>query len=252
MQREYKIGNKINDWTVISEPYYENDKQKVLLKCKCGRERIYDVRSVNRIRFSNACKRCGQLERHKKHGRAYDVGDIFMNLEVIKIYSGKNTTYKVKCLTCGNIYHTGHETLYRKKNNKGLPYCKECFDYDKRSKKDFTMCTEHISLTTYKILERQASLRGIKFDVTPEYLESIFDGHCYLSGLPIEIGTHSQRNKKNMINNNGTASLDRIDSNIGYVEGNLAWCLKSVNLMKQKTGQKEFIEMCRIIANNNK
>lgn len=71
MEREYKIGNEINNWTVISDPFYENDKLKVKLRCKCGRECIYDIRSVNRGKFSNACKRCGQLIRHEKNGRVY-------------------------------------------------------------------------------------------------------------------------------------------------------------------------------------
>ena len=249
MKREYIIGNKINDWVIISEPFYYNEKLRVKLKCKCGRECDYEIRSVNRSNFSNACKGCGQLERYKKNGRVYEINDILMNIEIVKIYSGKKTTYKVKCLNCGNIYHTGHDTLNKKKNNKGLPVCRECFDYNKKTKRDFTMCTEHISLSLYKTIERQATLRGIKFNLTPQYLESIFTGKCYLSGLQIEIGTYSTRNgQKNL----GSASLDRINSSFGYIEGNVGWCLKQINIMKHESTFEEFINTCKIIYKFNK
>ena len=249
MQREYKIGNKINDWTVTIEPFYEGEKEKIGLMCKCGKECIYDVRSVNRAKFSNNCKSCAQKERHEKEDRVYNVGDILMNLKILKIYSGKVISYQVECLTCGNIYHTGHSTLNKKKNGKGLEFCKKCFKYDKKTQKGFTMCTENLSLSYYKILERQASIRGIKFSISPEYLESIFTGTCYLSGLPITLGTRSRRNgEKNL----GTASLDRIDSKKGYEEGNVKWCFKKINVMKHETNYEDFIEMCKKIAEFNK
>lgn len=249
MKREYIIGNKINDWTVISEPFYVESKQKVKLKCKCGRECTFDVRTVNRARFSTGCKGCGQIERHKKNGRIYEIGDILMNLKILKIYSSKKTLYQVECLSCGSIYITGHDTLNKKKNNKGVPYCKNCFRPEHKTKKVISMCTPHISFSYYQILNRQADLRGIEFTVTPEYLEKIFNGYCYISGLPIKIGTHSTING---IKDLGTASLDRIDSSLGYIEGNVAWCYKKINVMKHTSSINEFLALCKIIAEHNK
>jgi hypothetical protein len=49
----------------------------------------------------------------------------------------------------------------------------------------------------------------------------------------------------------GNASLDRIDSSIGYVEGNVAWVYKPINIMKQTLNSAEFIDLCKKIANHN-
>ena len=49
----------------------------------------------------------------------------------------------------------------------------------------------------------------------------------------------------------GNASLDRINSNIGYVRGNVQWVHKDVNIMKNKLDQTEFIEWCQLVINQN-
>lgn len=43
-------------------------------------------------------------------------------------------------------------------------------------------------------------------------------------------------------------SLDRIDSNKGYVEGNVQWVHKDVNMMKQSYSNERFIGICCMIA----
>jgi hypothetical protein len=45
--------------------------------------------------------------------------------------------------------------------------------------------------------------------------------------------------------------LDRVDSSKGYIEGNVQWVHKTINLMKQSFNQKEFIHFCKLVANNN-
>lgn len=51
---------------------------------------------------------------------------------------------------------------------------------------------------------------------------------------------------------NLTASLDRIDSSKGYIEGNVQWVHKRINKMKLDDSDTEFIEWCRLIADFNK
>ena len=52
------------------------------------------------------------------------------------------------------------------------------------------------------------------------------------------------------MNVNNNASLDRIDSSKGYVEGNLQWVLSEVNMMKQQYSQDRFIEICKAVSIN--
>lgn len=87
--------------------------------------------------------------------------------------------------------------------------------------------------------KRNARTRGLVFTVTPAYVWNLFlnaGKKCVLSGVPLSFDLADV-----------TASLDRIDSELGYVEGNVQWTHKSVNVMKHGMVQKEFVEWaCRI------
>ena len=48
-----------------------------------------------------------------------------------------------------------------------------------------------------------------------------------------------------------TASIDRIDSSLGYIEGNVQWVHKDINIMKNKYDQDYFIQMCKLISENS-
>lgn len=46
-----------------------------------------------------------------------------------------------------------------------------------------------------------------------------------------------------------TASLDRINSSKGYVEGNVQWIHKTINEIKWDLSSERFLELCRLIVN---
>jgi len=94
-----------------------------------------------------------------------------------------------------------------------------------------------------------ATRRKIKFSLTPEYLWNVFEKQnykCFLTRLPITFPISGY----DLTHGGGTASLDRIDSNIGYIEGNVQWLHKDVNMMKQQLSQTRFIELCKLISKN--
>lgn len=81
--------------------------------------------------------------------------------------------------------------------------------------------------------------RPVEFNVTMEYLAELLEDQknkCALSGLPIEV------------RRGGTASVDRIDSSKGYIEGNVQWLHKDVNMMKRHYTQEYFTHLCKLIA----
>ena len=91
-------------------------------------------------------------------------------------------------------------------------------------------------------IKKDAIKRGIIFNLTIEYLDSLYklqNKKCSLTGLSLNISSKQQ-----------TASLDRIDSLNGYVEGNVQWVHKDINMMKKAYNQEYFIEMCKLVANN--
>lgn len=95
-----------------------------------------------------------------------------------------------------------------------------------------------------------AALRNFDYSVTPEYLWTLFmqqNGRCALSGVDITLDPkHSVhfREKKHT----QTASLDRIDNNKGYVEGNVQWVHKDINSMKGDLNQDQFVHLCELIS----
>jgi hypothetical protein len=65
---------------------------------------------------------------------------------------------------------------------------------------------------------------------------------CVLSGLPIEFKARRK--------GHNTASLDRINSNEGYVDGNVQWVHKDINWMKNTFSQQHFVDMCKKVADH--
>jgi hypothetical protein len=87
-----------------------------------------------------------------------------------------------------------------------------------------------------------AETRGIEWALSLDLLWEIFLRQkrvCALSGLPIGWASVGQ---------NHTASIDRIDSREGYVEGNVQLVHKDVNMMKQSFSQARFLELCCAVA----
>ena len=85
----------------------------------------------------------------------------------------------------------------------------------------------------------------------------IYNGHgiyiaqdmkCALSGIPIVFAN----SMKLVQSGNTTASIDRKDSNIGYIEDNVQWVHKDINMMKQKMSNSELIKYCKLIVEYNK
>jgi hypothetical protein len=101
-----------------------------------------------------------------------------------------------------------------------------------------------IRASYFKALERNAQRRNLPFSVTKDYVWKLYlnqNKRCALTGLPISFGRVSMRKET-------TASLDRIDSSKGYVEGNVAWVLKDVNMLKVNLSNEYFIRLCNLVA----
>ena len=93
----------------------------------------------------------------------------------------------------------------------------------------------------------------IEFSISIEYAWNLFieqDKKCKLSGIELNFN-FAGRQFKNRPTKAHTASLDRIDSSKGYIEGNVQWIHKDLNMMKRTYNQKYFIEMCKQVAKNN-
>lgn len=106
---------------------------------------------------------------------------------------------------------------------------------------------ELISGTIWHAIKFSAKRRDIEFNVSIDYAWKIFlnqSNKCAISGLDIYFAeTCSQH-----FSGETTASLDRIDNTIGYVEGNIQWLHKDINKLKSDLPQEFLISLCKTIA----
>lgn len=100
-------------------------------------------------------------------------------------------------------------------------------------------------------VKAQAKRRNIEYSISNKYLWDLFiqqNRKCAYSGIEIFLS----RNNLEHITGDYTASIDRIDSSKGYVEGNVQWVHKRVNVMKGNMCNQEFFDFCEAIILKNK
>jgi hypothetical protein len=216
------------------------------IKCKnCGVERIlssydsyYEAIRLNKL----YCRSCANLLRWKntkkrsKYDKYVHNGKMFGNLKVLSDRVEKNHNVKCKC-KCGNILSKKIERLLEGENLG----CRKCLIHGAHSLWQGVGRIPKLVLTKIKL---RADRYDYEFNLDLEYLSNLFEkqkGKCALSGLDLEFGTTK------LIKT--TASLDRIDSKVGYIKGNVQWVHKNVNWMKQDFSDDEFLTMCKKIVN---
>jgi len=200
------------------------------------------------------------------------VGQTFGNYTIIsdKIASDKNgkTYWLVKC-NCGNEVFVRQDIL---KSNQARK-CRVCSNKEKfKNNVDLgKMHTKNYSPKHYGVgdLPRNifthyrngAKLRNLEFSISIEYCWELFQkqkGKCALTGEDIWLRPKDKTSTVTCIKNGNrnldyskfNASLDRIDSSKGYIEENVQWVKREVNIMKMDLSQEEFIEICKKVTNH--
>ena len=150
---------------------------------------------------------------------------------------GTNKTWECQC-SCGNIvWKRASEIMLGK-----YTCCSNCVvisSYENSGPRNHHWKGGRFIPQTYitKLCLNRKS-KKLPIDIDVEYLESIWTGYCSLSGLPIAI--------------NDTASVDRINSSVGYLKGNVQWVHKVINRMKMDLPEEEFNFFCTAVAQRGK
>lgn len=130
--------------------------------------------------------------------------------------------------------HYAEESLKLKK------LCKKCSNRNPESNAHKGYYKNVLRKSFVHKYKTNAELRGIPWNVSFDYLADLLieqDFKCALTGWDIHA-----------MEINSPASLDRIDSTLGYIEGNLQWVYSKVNMMKQHYSQQDFIDVCCAVA----
>lgn len=97
----------------------------------------------------------------------------------------------------------------------------------------------------FEMLIKTAQKRkNFKCSISADYLKEVWqkqEGRCAYTKLPLTADANQLT----------TMSLDRIDSEIDYVVGNVQLVCVAVNRMKSDFPEKDFIGLCNLITQNN-
>ena len=230
MSEKIFIGQRFGSGVILKERKRTKAGISWELLCDCGN--IYISHSCRLL--SKDCKSCGCGKNPSIIGQRFGLG------VVISLNKSENKAryWNLLC-DCGNKYVVKTTSLKSKKN-------KSCGCLKHNPKHGDIKCR------IWGEIKGNAKKRKKEFKITQEYAWSIFlnqDKKCAISGIPLFF---SETNRQQKINRKGNASLDRIDSSKGYIEGNIQWVDKKINSMKNTYSMQEFIELCSRVYNNNK
>lgn len=161
-----------------------------------------------------------------------------LSIKVLELYNnGVKVTSIVKQL------NTHHEIVYDILRKLGLA----TGFLDRNLKHDGFTGHEGLQGKYWYNIKRGAESRNLDFSISIEYAWSLYltqDKKCAISGRPI----HMANSFKELSSGLNEASLDRIDSSKGYIEGNVQWIHKDINFMKQDYPDEYFRKTCCEIA----
>lgn len=236
-------GKRFGKLTVIKQietpEKHKNKRTNAFWECKCdcGNTTIVIGTSLRK-----GTKSCGCLSRLQEQ---YDITDQKFGKLIAKEIVGHTKKGLViwKCVCkCGNeVDVTGNQLRTGRK--------KSCGCLQKLTGK------KHHSWNGYKGIYKNnwtriisnSKTRKLPFNITIEYVWELFikqNKRCALSGVPLTFAPSYKPEEH-------TASLDRIDSSKGYVEGNVQWVHKKVNKIKMDMSDKEFIDWCKKVTEHN-
>ena len=229
-----KIGDKFGRLKVIEDLrlFKKNRGYKVICQCKCGNKK----ETYTFLLLNNKVKSCGCLNKDAKSlpKKRIEINDKFGRL-IVKEKRDKGRWY-CQC-SCGNMKLV-NGSLLRTGSTKSCG----CLNKEVHS-------TGHgvITGSFFCDVKISAKNRHLDFNIDIEYLDKLFkkqNGCCAISGLPIVIAPRKQKIQT-------TASLDRIDSSVGYIQENVQFVHKHINVMKNNYNIDYFLKLCKIISDHN-
>jgi hypothetical protein len=103
-----------------------------------------------------------------------------------------------------------------------------------------------VRVAWYNAFHKSAITREYCWDIEIEDIAALYEiqrGRCALTGWPVSWSS---------VGWDHTASIDRIDNNLGYTLANIQLVHKDVNMARGTMGVEDFIEMCQAVAQNSK
>jgi hypothetical protein len=215
---------------------YQRLNVKVSLRCKkCNR--IFTICPASILYDKSGCKCrkkvfCNYLSTEEISQRLKKKGFELISKE----YYGREKPILVRCI-CGNIF----ETTFNRFEGNGSVSC-GCRKVGRPTNIRVVHEISQRFMTQYKT---QARNRGLTFNITAEYIWDMFLSQnklCKLTGELLEFS------KKTQTFSDTTVSIDRINTSLGYVSGNVRIIHKVINKIKWDFDDSEFLTLCNSVV----
>lgn len=213
--------------------------------CECGNQKKIWTSNLTRGKVTS----CGCISKPNLIGNRYGHGVVIDKATARK--ENHRQEWILKC-DCGNIYQAKTCQLTGGKNKRVIS-CK-CKQYDPLNKEKMHRSDiigyKNLSSSIWNIYKTNARKKGLEFSINSEYAYLVYESQnkkCVYTGWEIDFGKILKVDGKKIVVDK-TASMDRINNNIGYVEGNIQWVHKHVNLMKNSHSEEYFLEICKAIT----
>jgi len=157
------------------------------------------------------------------------------------VYCGDDKRWYRSCPVCGTPVDHLRRNYCVGAHNISQP-CKRCSNINNNP----SGMVGSVRVSWYEAFRKSAITRGYRWDLTPEFIDSMYqeqDGLCAYSGLPIGWS---------VVGWDHTASLDRIDNDMGYQDDNVQLVHKEINMMRGSLSTDRFKELCVLVTDKAK
>ena len=223
MENKIKKCSKCGEYKSFSDFYKSNQNKTNGLKSKC---KLCTIRPF--------------VKNPKPGSKNIDmINQKFGKLLVISYFGLDNNNNKLWVCQCDCGNTTNATTTYLRSGKKTSCGCNRLKSgnevYNYKGYMD-------ISGTKWYSIKQNAEKRNLTFKITKEYVWEILinqNNLCYFSKLPISF-------------KDGSASIDRLDSKLGYTNDNIVLVHKDINKLKTDFDLNYFLILCNLVTNNNK
>lgn len=170
-------------------------------------------------------------------------------IESCGITTAGHIIYRCKC-NCGNFCERTGTSIRRSKNSSCGCYTPPAGKESPHWKGVGEISAAWFDQCVIRSANGSKGNRKIKdIDIDMNYIWDLFlqqKRRCVLTNIELTF----PKNNGSKAKRESTASLDRIDSDMGYVRGNVQWVHKHINIMKNIYKLPYFLDMCKKVAIN--
>lgn len=172
-----------------------------------------------------------------------------------KVLNGVVKTY-CECTSCGvkdnDLFYPKRKTICKNcLSDKNKSFYSDLSDDVRKDKIRKQTKWVNNNIIRFRVLaaKNRSIRKNLAFDIDDDFINDLLikqNNKCKYSNIMLDFKTGSD----NLTFNPNTLSIDRIDSNLGYIKENVVLVTAIVNLMKNGLSESEFLKTIKLINNN--